>query len=174
MKRAPCFLRGYCIGKNLQGILEPPAAVGQTSKAGLGKRKAHAPRGPQPKLMGYEIDGTTHFGWPGERNGQIVLELTSFDGACNTRTGALLPVPDPTEMLPALLWKGGPVGIAEATFPHPKGWTFEGFDKITLDKVNVRILTAIYRSKISKQPPCEHSTWTRASHECGIGYAARR
>lgn len=83
-------------------------------------------------------------------------------------------------MLPALIWNGGPVGIAKATFPHPKGWTFEGFDKITLDKANVRILTAIYRSKISKQPPCEQK-WRealdldhRASLECGTGCAARR
>ena len=83
--------------------------------------------------MGLELDGVTHFGWPGERNGQIVLELTDFD-ACNARTGALLPVPDPSEMRPALNRKGGPMGIAEATFPHPKGRTFEGFDKITLDK----------------------------------------
>lgn len=148
---------GKGLGKNLQGVVEPPMAAGQTSRAGLGyrttPRQAQLPS--RPKLLSYEADGTTHFGYSGERNGQIVLELTSFDGACNARTGALIPVPDPSELRPALLWGGGPVGIAEATFPHPKGWTFEGFEKITLDKVNVRNLTAIYRSKVSKRPPCE-------------------
>ena len=153
---------GKGLGKNLQGVLEPPIAVGQTSRAGLGKtHNAASAQPPRPKLMGYEADGTTHFGWPGERNGQIVLELTSFDGACNARTGALTSSPRPSEMRPALLWRGGPVGIAEATFPHPKGWTFEGFEKITLDKANVRNLTAIYRSKVSKRPPCEQK-WREA------------
>ena len=151
---------GKGIGKNLQGRLEPPIAIGQTTKAGLGKapRLSSQPKSDRPILMGLERDGTTRFGWPGERNGQIVLELSSFDGACNARTGSLLPVPDPTEMRPALLWRGGPVGIADATFPHPKGWTFEGFEKITLDKANVRTLTAIYRSRVTKKPPCE-SKW---------------
>ena len=146
---------GKGLGKNLQGILEPPAAVGQTSKAGLGKTPSRVQRSTQPNLMGLELEGATHFGWPGERNGQTVLELTNFDGACNAHTGKVLPVPDPSEMRPALLWKGGPVGIAEATFPHPKGWTFDGFEKVTLDQANVRILTAIFRSRVSKKPPCE-------------------
>ena len=88
-------------------------------------------------------------------------ELATFDGIRNTRTGELTPVPDPLGMRPALLWNGGPVGIAEATFPHPKGWCFAGFEKVTLDKANVRTLTAVYRSTITKRPPCEEK-WRAA------------
>ena len=109
-------------------------AVGQTSRAGLGKSKSmKRPSNPhQQDLMGYETDNGVKFGYPGERNGQIVLELTAFDGTSNARTGELTIVPDPVEMRPALLWRGSPVGIAEATFPHPKGWCFTGFEKVTL------------------------------------------
>ena len=47
---------GKGLGKNLQGTVAPPAAVGQTSKAGLEKNKtAHRAAGPpQQDLMGYE------------------------------------------------------------------------------------------------------------------------
>ena len=154
---------GKGLGKNLQGIVEPPAAVGQTSKAGLGKGKTvHRAAGPpQQQIMGYETEDGVKFGYSGERNGQIVLELTAFDGISNARTGELTIVPDPEEMRPALLWRGGPVGIADATFPHPKGWCFDGFEKVTLDKANVRTLTAIYRSAATKRPPCEQK-WRSA------------
>ena len=154
---------GKGLGKHLQGIVEPPAAAGQTSRAGLGKRSTtKRAAGPQQHgIMGYETAAGVKYGYPGERNGQIVLELTAFDGTRNTRTGELMPVPNPIDMLPALLWRGGPVGIAEATFPHPRGWCFDGFENVTLDKANVRILTAVFRSSVTKRPPCEKK-WREA------------
>ena len=55
----------------------------------------------------------------------------------------------------ALWWGGGPVGIAETYYPHPKGWTFEGARLgQTLDPIGVRALTAIFRQRATR-PSCE-------------------
>ena len=53
----------------------------------------------------------------------------------------------PEDWRPALWWKG-PVGVAETTYPHPKGWTFEGaHPHATLDTFTIRTLTALIRQK---------------------------
>jgi len=55
----------------------------------------------------------------------------------------------------ALWWGGGPVGVAETYYPHPKGWTFEGARPgQTLDPISVRALTALFRQRLVR-PSCE-------------------
>ena len=47
------------------------------------------------------------------------------------------------------------LGIAELTYPHPKGWTIAGASGCpTLDTLTVRVLTAVFRGKKEKPPTC--------------------
>ena len=60
-----------------------------------------------------------------------------------------------------LLWsQGGIVGVAESTYPHLAGWTFEGADKGTLETFTVRQLTAIFRDlTLPPSPPTCVRAW---------------
>ena len=58
-------------------------------------------------------------------------------------------------------WRGGIIGIAELTYPHPQGWTVVGAeDGATLDTLSVAMLTAIYRCRHEKVPTC-FASWTK-------------
>ena len=60
-----------------------------------------------------------------------------------------------SELRPALLWDGGPVGIAETFYPHPQGWRFEGEPQgYTLEHMTVRRLTALFSSGLTRPPSC--------------------
>ena len=52
----------------------------------------------------------------------------------------------PRERRDLLFSRGGVLGIAESTYPHPAGWTFEGADKGTLETLTVRQLTGVFRN----------------------------
>lgn len=53
----------------------------------------------------------------------------------------------------------GVVGIAEATYPHPRGWTFEQVnERVTLQNMSVKHLTGALRRKNSK-PPLAEARW---------------
>ena len=54
-----------------------------------------------------------------------------------------------------LRWGAGIVGIAEFTYPHPEGWTFSELDRCTtLDKLDVKMLTAAFRRRWEAAPHC--------------------
>ena len=53
------------------------------------------------------------------------------------------------------MWNGAPVGPADITYPHPKGWRLlvEREDR-SLEHMSVRRLTASYRAKLTIPPSC--------------------
>ena len=54
------------------------------------------------------------------------------------------------------------LGVAELTFPHPKGWTVEGASEgVTLDRLTVRELTGVFR-KVKEKPPNCMRAWEKA------------
>ena len=162
---------GEGIGRRGQGVVDPHLPPGQTSRAGLGStlrgtaQPANKPeKKDKEKVMGFEAsDGRMVYGYQGERNGQQVIEEVSCTGRGRLfRNGKVTPIPMNTEMgLPielreALLWDGGPVGLAETSFPHPLGWTFEGaLPEQTLEHNTIRTLTTLFRKKIQVPPSCE-------------------
>ena len=62
----------------------------------------------------------------------------------------------PRERRDLLFSRGGVLGIAESTYPHPAGWTFEGADKGTLETLTVRQLTGVFRNLAESriEPTC--------------------
>ena len=54
-----------------------------------------------------------------------------------------------------LWWGEGIRGIADASYPHPMGWTFSELrDGVTLDRMTVKQLTAAFRLEYEGQPNC--------------------
>jgi hypothetical protein len=61
-----------------------------------------------------------------------------------------------------VLWWHGVVGIAEATHPHPQGWTFAELETpIPLHKILVRHLTTAFRNSTTVLPSCRRG-WEAA------------
>ena len=59
----------------------------------------------------------------------------------------------PEDLRETITWRGKVVGMAEAFFPHPGEWRFEGLD-VPLDGVTVRIMTRHLAAKMSVPPSC--------------------
>ena len=67
-----------------------------------------------------------------------------------------------SDLRPALMWDGGPVGVAETTYPHPQGWQLEGAQAgTTMEGMTVRVLTALYRREYECEPSC-YTNWPKA------------
>ena len=157
--------RGEGIGKREDGVTDIVQAAGTTGRAGLGagKMKMNQPAQKQKqKYYGHEPEpGRLVVGRELEVNGQVLLEVVRC-----TSGGKIVSTGERISMIhedwrPALCWKG-PVGIAETSYPHPKGWTFEGAHPgQTLDTFTVRTLTALIRQRQVKPPSCEAS-WQKA------------
>lgn len=152
------------IGKRRDGIRSPiKAGPPNQGRAGLGSR----PRGRQrrvgkPKraeMVAFLCNGVTEYGWDkgpsygGEGAHEVDLINLSPRGL-PLRTGESKTVPI-GELMRVLMWGGGVKGPAESTFPHPEGWTFaELLTPIPLDQLQVRHLTAAFRSFIEAPPNC--------------------
>jgi len=112
-------------------------------------------------LYAHEPDpGNIVYGQVGNRDGAEVLEVWEVSPR---------GVPTPTrhvvklvrewgirahDLRKALLWDGGPVGVAETFYPHPQGWKFQGEVKGTMESMSVRRLTRLFARKHVKQPSC--------------------
>ena len=73
---------------------------------------------------------------------------------------------------PVLWWKGGIKGVAEFSYPHPRGWTYAQLDKIMdLDRMTVSVLTGAF-SAIGKaiEPTCMTS-WNKITSSWHITQA---
>ena len=155
------WTEGEGIGKREDGISEPvEAGIGQTSRRGLGFGARKATRDKTEGaavLYGIETEEGIKYGTMGERNGQTVLEVKKVEGVRNlVRSKETVAVGYPEELRPALLWEGLPIGIAETTFPHPKGWKVDGSAPgDTLERMTVRKLTALFRLRKERPPNCE-------------------
>ncbi len=60
----------------------------------------------------------------------------------------------PEELHPVIWWGNGIMGVAEATFPHPKEWRLGDIDK-PLDKITVSDLSRAFARKVSAVPSCK-------------------
>ena len=155
---------GGPLGRAGVGHTEPVEAVGTGNGThGLGyKKPAHSKnrrdrRTKYSALISPDGDGdgatTTSYG---------VLDGSKFKVAALTprgrpvATGEIIDVL-PTDSVRELAWWGeGVLGIAQSTYPHPSGWTVEGAsDSPTLDKLTVRILTAVFRQEVERRPTCK-------------------
>ena len=104
-----------------------PAASG--THPGLGGGRG----GKKLELKAHELDsGKKVYGKVGNRDGAEVLEVWDV-----TPRGRAYPTGEVIylvrdwgvrahELRDALMWDGGPVGIAEACYPHPHGWMLKG------------------------------------------------
>ena len=85
------------------------------------------------------------YGEVGNRNGAEVLEVWDTTPAGKpVRTGKVVWLVREwgiraSELRSALMWDGGPVGVAEASYPHPSGWRLAGSPPgDTLERMTVR------------------------------------
>ena len=163
------WVQGESLGKRGEGITEPVLPSGQTGKQGLGASRSSSAneaseRGKQKAspIVGTELsDGQLIYGLAGERNGQLVVEERACTGRGRMyRTGRVEVACSPPRE--ALLWDGGPVGIADSSFPHPAGWTFIGAPHgQTLEHMTMKTLTALFRQQVIERPSCEEA-WPKA------------
>ena len=158
--------------KSLQWMTEPlDHKLGQPSsdKAGLGAKPRASPRtkrSPYSTLVGVvSSDSTTVvYGYPQERDGVEYLQVVPL-----TCRGLPMPVTGETPLkkcdfsrMREVLWWHGVVGIAEATYPHPQGWTFAELETpIPLHKIRIRHLTTAFRNSTTVLPSCRRG-WEAA------------
>ena len=71
------------------------------------------------------------------------------------KTGQVIPTLPGEQVVKAVMWDGGPVGLEGSYFPDPAGWTFTGANAgQTLERVTVRLRTALHRSAVEVEPSC--------------------
>ena len=61
---------------------------------------------------------------------------------------------NPRDLRTTAWWRGGCVGVAEATFPDPQRWRLADIDK-SLDKIGVRDMTRAFARKEARPPNCK-------------------
>ena len=133
------------------------------------------------KLKAHELDdGEIVYGKVGDRNGAEVLEVWDV-----TPRGKPYPTGETVflvrdwsvrahDLRDAIMWDGGPVGIAEAFYPHPKGWRLQGAKEgSNLEGMTVRVLTALFRQPHEQEPTC-YSTWPSKCKGCDMHTIAAR
>ena len=170
MMKSMGWTRGSGLGKHGQGTPNFPAALGQSSREGLGHGRSCKQAPKSKPLLGFETDaGEMIYGYRIEKNGQQVVEEMRCTGrGILVPTGRFPPVPFdhdralPMDLSEALMWDGGPVGLKDFAFPHPQGWTLAGakHDQ-TLEHMTIKALTGVYRSIHAKPPTCMEN-WPKA------------
>ena len=151
---------GGPLGKNGIGQTEPVEAVGAgNGTLGLGYKptRAKSRRDNRAKYKALTSE---------DENGQETVRYGTIDGSKfrvatlsprgrPVATGDTIDI-SPNDMVSELVWWGeGVLGRAERTYPHPSGWTVEGAcGSPSLDTLSVRVLTAVFRRKVERQPTC--------------------
>ena len=148
-----------------EGIEEPVIATGSGDgrRRGLGyKRKGLtlADRRARIKAITYEDDGESVTKYAVVKGSEArVVELSPRGRPAPT--GEVLELEDDDVVRDVVWWGEGISGIAELTYPHPSGWTVVGADDSPpLDKLTVKVLTAVYRRAAEKVPTCR-SAWEK-------------
>ena len=154
---------GQGLGATSQGITEldswntpstkPRAALGNTAKNAKSKKRT---------LYCKPDDAGNHtYGYvkstPNAAPKFQIAELTPLGKPRVTGEHCDLDF-EPAEVL---WWNATVLGPAEATYPHPRGWTVNTLGTpITLDSLTVKKLTAIFRHHLEEPPTCITS-WPR-------------
>ena len=147
---------GKGLGKLEDGRLEPIEA-----ESGEKRKKGAPTKAKELELFVCESEGETLYGKKGNRDGGEVLELWEVTvGGRAFDTGKWMWMVRElgmrhSDLTPALMWNGAPIGPADITYPHPKGWRLEveGHDR-TLEYMTVRRLTAAHRAPLVGPPSC--------------------
>lgn len=121
-------------------------------------------RKPRKELFGVVTEGRFRrlgkvvFGYKALHLGREYLALVRITPLGSAqRTGELMRC-DHAKFRRVLRNKGI-VGIAESTYPHPRGWTFEQVnERVTLQNMTVKLLTGAFRRKNSR-PPLAEAKW---------------
>ena len=172
---------GTGLGRDSQGRTSPIPTPNPRGGGGLGGPPARGAR-PDPgggragkglELKAHELDtGKIVYGRLGNRDGAEVLEVWDV-----TPRGKAFPTGEVVhlvrewgvrahELRDALMWDGGPVGVAEVCYPHPKGWMLKGAKEgSTLEGMTVRVLTALLRKPFESEPSC-FEAWIKALGPC--------
>ena len=133
--------------KPLKFVRERSRAAPQATAPAAGQQKQAQEKGNPIKAL--LIDGVAYFGkackW-GLREWKQTIKgnLVATNNTIVARAEALRET---------ILWKRKVVGIAEAFYPHPTEWRFEGLDD-PLDEINVRAMTKHLAAKGSLPPAC--------------------
>ena len=158
---------GGGIGKNEEGPTEPIEAVGSAGSDRKGLGYSRSRKGPSSKVRPSSLRAITYtdeegdevlqYGYVTKGNLEVV-ELSPRGRP--VRTGARRGL-DSSDLVREVVWWGdGVLGVAEATYPHPQGWTVEGASgSPTLDQLTVRTLTKVFRRQREKPPTCM-AAWT--------------
>ena len=170
---------GQGLGKEEEGRSEPIPTPGPArgGRRGLRMGMARASRGggargsegsDKLRLLAYETaDGQMYYGKLGA---STPLSGDSLEKCEVTPRGRAYPTGETillqhdldataADLRTALIWDGGPVGVAEACYPHPRGWRLKGAPPdSTLERMTVRLLTKLFRSGDEAEPSCI-KTW---------------
>ena len=146
------------LGKDTQGRLEP-IPVGKpraNPREGLGMTPSRPPRRPtepSDKARAIVTDTGVVYGVLRRDELHVTCQLTS---GLSRPTGESLEV-DSEDLRQVVRWKGKIIGVAESTFPHPRGWRLGDLD-VPLDKIDVKKLTYAF-SVATRVPPSCLAAW---------------
>ena len=169
MMREMGWARGTGLGKSGQGVLEPmKAASNSTSGEGLGYGHKKTRTIPQLKVLTWydeEDQECNEYGYEGTplRDGTRTfnpVRITPLGRPTSSDAPSQLTIGDSGVLRDVVYWGRSVIGTDEATYPHPKSWTFIGVPEAkSLDKITTSDLTIALTK--TKEPSCMAAWETR-------------
>ena len=162
MMRLMGWNQGTGLGKDGQGVLEPmKAASNSTSGEGLGYGQKKQRTRPQLKVLSWydeEEQERNEYGYEGtpRRDGTRTfnpVRITPLGRPTSSDAPSQLTISDSDVLRDVVHWGRSVIGTDEATYPHPKSWTFIGIPEAkSLDKITTSDLTIALTK--TKEPSC--------------------
>lgn len=141
------------------GLTEPiPTQTPRTGKQGIGLGPTSSSKKKKARDSYYgfiDESGQTVYGKYNERQGTLTIYNLSTKGR-PISTGITRNHSNLT-LRKALWWGSGIVGLADATFPHPEGWTVAGLID-TLDRLTVKKNLHLHSDRFAPRTPLAKPT----------------